>query len=452
MRRAAALLCSAVLMGQPASPAPAPQPRADARMAAQVRAEALHAWRAYVKHAWGHDELRPLSLQPFDWYGESLLMTPVDALDTLILMGLKQEAEADRRLIDAKLDFDRDLRVKGFEINIRLLGGLLSGYLLTGDPKLLALAKDLGDRLLPAFDTPTGMPHPFVNLKTHKADGAVSNPAEIGTYLLEFGVLSRLTKNPVYYAKAKAASTALFERRSQLGLVGSEINVETGAWTDRRSHISGGIDSYYEYLLKASLLFDDADCARMWKESVAALNAHVADEASTGLWYGAVDMDTGKRTASEFGSLDAFFSATLALSGDLERAAKLQTSTFKMWTAFGIEPEEIDYRSMKALDTHYELRPEAIESAYYLRILTGDPRYQAMGRAYFASLKARCRTKEAYAALKDVTTGEQRDDMESFFFAETLKYLYLLFAPADTLDFPKGVVFNTEAHPFRKAW
>ncbi|HTL99270.1 MAG TPA: glycoside hydrolase family 47 protein [Holophagaceae bacterium] len=439
------LLCSAVLIAQTPPPADAP-------MAAQVRAEALHAWQGYRAHAWGHDELRPLSLQPRDWYGKSLLMTPVDALDTLILMGLKDEAEDARKLIDAKLDFDQDLRVKGFEINIRLLGGLLSGYQLTGDPKLLALAKDLGDRLLPAFDTPTGMPYQFVNLKTHKADGAVSNPAEIGTYLLEFGVLSRLTKNPVYYAKAKAASTALFERRSKLGLVGSEINVETGAWTDRSSHISGGIDSYYEYLLKASILFDDADCARMWKESLAALNAHVADEAPTGLWYATVDMDTGKRTATEFGSLDAFFPATLALAGDLDRAAKLQASTFKMWTAFGIEPEEIDYTTMKPLDTHYMLRPEAIESAYYLHTLTGDPKYLAMGRTYFASLKARCRTKAAYAALKDVTTGAQLDDMESFFFAETLKYLYLLFAPPQTLDFPKGFVFNTEAHPFRRSW
>lgn len=423
-----------------------------AQMAAQVRAEALHAWLGYKHYAWGHDELRPLSRKPRDWYGKSLLMTPVDALDTLLLMGLKDEAGDARNLIDAKLDFDQDLRVKGFEINIRLLGGLLSGYQLTGDPKLLALAKDLGDRLLPAFDTPTGMPYQFVNLKTHKADGAVSNPAEIGTYLLEFGVLSRLTKNPVYYAKAKAASTALFDRRSKLGLVGSGINVETGKWTDRSSHISGGIDSYYEYLLKASLLFDDADCARMWKASLAALDAHVADEAPTGLWYGTVDMDTGKRTATEFGSLDAFFPATLALSGDLDRAAKLQASTFKMWTAFGIEPEEIDYRTMKALDTHYMLRPEAIESAYYLHTLTGDPKYLEMGRTYFASLKARCRTKAAYAALEDVTTGAQLDDMESFFFAETLKYLYLLFAPPQTLDFPKGVVFNTEAHPLRRAW
>jgi len=123
-----------------------------------------------------------------------------------------------------------------------------------------------------------------------------------------------------------------------------------------------------------------------------------------------------------------------------------------MWTTFGIEPEEIDYMTMKATDKHYVLRPEIIESAYYLRTFTKDPRYLEMGRTFLDSLKKRCRTKEAYAALDDVTTGKQRDGMESFFFAETLKYLYLLFAPADTLDFPKDVVFNTEAHPLRKTW
>ncbi len=423
-----------------------------AELASRVRAEALHAWQGYKAHAWGHDELRPLSLQPRDWHEGSLLMTPVDALDTLILMGLKDEADEARELIATKLDLGQDIRVKGFEINIRILGGLLSSYQLTGDKRLLALAQDLGDRLLPLFESPTGLPYMYVNLKSGKVEGAVSNPAEIGTYALEFGVLSKLTGKPVYYVKAKRALTELFKRRSRLGLVGAEINVETGVWTDRSSHISGGIDSYYEYLLKASILFKDADCARMWKASAKALNRYVADEAPTGLWYGTVDMDTGKRTATTFGALDAFYPAVLALSGDLGRARRLQDSTFKMWTTFGIEPEEMDYMTMKALDKGYVLRPEAIESAYYLSTFTKDPKYLAMGRSYLDALVSRCRTAEAYAALKDVSTGEQQDQMESFLFAETLKYLYLLFAPPETLDFPKGVVFNTEAHPFRKTW
>ncbi len=74
-----------------------------------------------------------------------------------------------------------------FEITIRLLGGLLSAYQLDGDKSFLDLAVDLADRLLPAYHSPTGMPYRFVNLKTGKTKGVVSNPAEIGTNLLKWG-------------------------------------------------------------------------------------------------------------------------------------------------------------------------------------------------------------------------------------------------------------------------
>src|SRR5258705_13741808 len=126
-------------------------------------------------------------------------------LDTLVLMGLRDEAEKAKALIVERLSFDGDISVKNFEVTIRLLGGLLSGYQMTGDGRLLRLAEDLGTRLLPAFRSPTGMPYTDVNLKTGKVSGPVSNPAEIGTLLLEFGTLSRLTGRTVFYDKAKRA-------------------------------------------------------------------------------------------------------------------------------------------------------------------------------------------------------------------------------------------------------
>src|SRR5690242_17388324 len=122
------LCCSTALAATPA-------PEDPAATVARVKSAFLHAWDDYVKYAWGHDELKPLSKTPRDWYGQSLLMTPVDALDTLMLMGLKDQADKDRQLIDTQLDFDKDIYVKNFEITIRLLGGLLSGYELTHDPK-----------------------------------------------------------------------------------------------------------------------------------------------------------------------------------------------------------------------------------------------------------------------------------------------------------------------------
>jgi mannosidase alpha-like ER degradation enhancer 2 len=428
------------------APTPSPGP-----MALQVRGEFLYAWNAYKQYAWGHDELKPLSQGHHDWYSHTLLMTPVDALDTMVLMGLTEEANKTREYIDQNLSFDQDIEVKNFEVTIRLLGGLLSSYQLTGDQRLLALADNLGNRLLPVFNSPTGMPYMYVNLKTGKTRGAESNPAEIGTLLLEFGALSKLTGKPIYYDKAKRAVVELYSRRSGLGLVGSTINVETGKWIDPTSHIGGGIDSYYEYLLKSWLLFDDKDCKKMWEASVKAVNKYVADNTRNGLWYGQVDMNTGKRISTQYGALDAFFAAVLARSGDLDRARRLEESSYKMWTTFGLEPEAIDYMTMQVVSPGYQLRPEIIESAYYLWYYTKDPRYQEMASTFLLALARYCKTDAGYAALSDVQSKSKRDSMESYFLAETLKYLYLLYAPRETLDLNK-VVFNTEAHPLRRTW
>lgn len=237
-----------------------------AALAERVRAEFLHAWEGYKTYAWGHDELLPQSRTGRDWHTETLYMTPVDALDTMILMGLDEEAAETRDFLAERLSFDKDISVKNFEITIRVLGGLLSAYQMSEDARLLALAEDLGQRLLPVFDSPTGMPYMYVNLATGETGTAESNPAEIGTLILELGTLARLTGRDVFY--------------------------------------------------------------------------------------------------------------------DLE------------------------------------------------------------------SLVAHCRTEAGYTVLESVVTREQGDRMHSFFLAETLKYLYLLFA-ADALDF-NSVVFNTEAHPLRR--
>jgi len=423
--------------------------RDKAEMAKLVQEEFLHAWNGYKQYAWGHDELKPLSKSFRDWHSVPLYMTPVDALDTMILMGLDAEAAKTREFLNNNLSFNQDIYVKNFEITIRMLGGLLSSHQLTGDKRLLELAEDLGNRLLPVFNSPTGMPYVNVNLKTGAVRDEQTNPAEVGTLLIEFGTLSKLTGKPVYYDKAKHALVELYNRRSSIGLVGAGINVKTGAWIEPTSNIGGGIDSYYEYLLKCWLLFGDKDCERMWQSSIEALNKYVADDGSSGLWYGEVDMNTGKRVGTEFGSLDAFFPGELALSGDIDRARRLEESCYKMWTTFGIEPEELDYSKMKIAYNGYALRPEIIESAYYLHHFTNDSKYLDMGRTFFDSLVKYCRTDVAYAALSNVETKEKKNEMESFFLAETLKYLYLLFAPPETLDLTK-FVFNTEAHPMRR--
>jgi ER degradation enhancer, mannosidase alpha-like 2 len=471
MRSSVLKLIGMVLIAVVAAPITCSQQLSSkAQLAAQVRSEFLHAWNGYKQYAWGHDDLKPLSKSYHDWYAEPLLMTPVDALDTMILMGLNDEARSTREYIVKNLSFNKDFDVQNFEITIRLLGGLLSSYQMTGDKRLLNRAEDLGNRLLPVFASPTGLPYRYVNLKTGNVRGNVTNPAEAGTLLIEFGTLSKLTHRPVFYEKAKRALVEIYNRRSPIGLVGTWINVETGKWTDTDSHISGAIDSYYEYLLKCAILFDDKDCRRMWNDSIAAINQYLRDETKgrmkPELWYGHADMNTGKRTATTYGALDAFFPAVLALSGDRNRAGLLQESSYKMWMKHGIEPEEINYQTMEVTAPGYPLRPEIVESTYYLyhyAVLgarTSRPQsstklnpahYQQMGEMMFRDFVKYCRTDAGYAALKNVATKEQTDSMQSFLFAETFKYFYLLLAPPRTLDFDK-VIFNTEAHPVRRTW
>jgi len=444
------LVVTSVGATQQLAPARAPLDRA--ALAARVRVEFQHAWSAYKRLASGHDEVNPISKTPHDWYPPAVLyMTPVDSLDTMLMMGLREEAAATQAEILAGLSFDKDVSVQVFEVTIRILGGLISAYQMTGEPKFLTLAEDVGRRMLPAFKTPTGMPYRFVNLRTGATRDPVSNPAEIGTLMLEFGALSRLTKNSVYYDTAKKALVELTKRRDPTtGLLGEGIDVTTGAWTSTRSHIGGRIDSYYEYVLKCEKLFGDADCGVMWRDGIAAVNRHLADDGPGGLWYGVSDMRTGQRIATTYGSLQAFLPGVLAYGGDLTRAARLQDSGLEMWNLHGIEPEAFDYREKRATNPRYELRPEIMESAYILYHYTKDPKYLEMGRTFFEGLVQHCRTEDGYTTLRSVVTKTKGDRQHSFLLAETFKYLYLLFKP-DAVNFER-VVFNTEAHPIRRTW
>ena len=121
-----------------------------------------------------------------------------------------------------------------------------------------------------------------------------------------------------------------------------------------------------------------------------------------------------------------------------------------MWNLRGIEPELLDYRQMKVVDPRYPLRPEIIESAFYLYRYTKDPRYLEMGRVFFEGIRKQCRTEAGDTVLKSVDSMEKGDSMPSYFLAETLKYLYLLFSD-EPVDLDKAA-FNTEAHLLKRTW
>ena len=413
--------------------------------------ETLRAWKAYKKYAWGHDGLTPLSKSYTDWYDEPLYISPIDAYSTLYLMGIKDEAKEIENYVVDSLDFDKNIDAKIFEVNIRILGGLLSMYEQSRNPGILEKAKDFADRMLPAFNTKTGIPKYWVNLKTGIAKGDTVNVAEAATYTMEMGILSYYTKDPKYYQAGKKATLAIYERRSKIGLIGDVINVETGEWISKQSHICAGVDSYYEYLYKSFLLFGDPELSKIWDESIIAINKYIAEDYDNKLWYGRVNMETGERTSSVITLYDAFFPATLALSGDIDRAKKLQKTWDWLWSKYGLEPTAYDYKKGKPTYPVYDLNPEIIESTYYLYHFTGDTLYYQMNEKYWNDIKKYCRTEIAYTSIKNIETMEQRDYMPTFFFAETLKYLYLTFSKHQgSFNFDEHI-FNTEAHQFKRS-
>ena len=427
------------------NPAPAQNPA----MAEKVKAEFVRAWDDYKTYAWPHDVLKPVSRSYSDWYEHSLHISPIDAYSTMKVMHLEEQAAEIEKYVKEEVDFDKDIFVKTFEVNIRILGGLLTMFDFTNDTALLAKAIDFGNRMLPAFDSPTGIPYYWVNLKTGAVKGDEVNVAEAGSYLIEMGMLSRCTGNPVYYQKAKAASMAIFSRRSPLGLIGERINIVSGQWTDERSHIGCCIDSYYEYLCKGWLLFGDEELRGMWQQSLQAIEKHLTEKVNGRLWYGQVDMNSGEIINRVVTLYDAYFPAVLALSQKMNQATDFQQSWFWLWNKNGLEPMVYDYGADSITHPSYDLNPEIAESAYYLYYYTHDEKYLQMNVTIFEDLLKHCKYDIAYTSIANVKTKERTDELPTFFFAETLKYLYLTFS--DEHDhFLDEHVLSTEAHPFKK--
>ncbi|KAF7385526.1 hypothetical protein HZH68_013956 [Vespula germanica] len=442
----------------------------------EVRSMFDHAYSSYLSYAYPYDELRSLSCDGFDTWG-SFSLTLIDALDTLAVMGNFSEFRRVAKIISDRENFEANINVSVFETNIRVVGGLLSAHLLSrkagvslepGWPcngPLLRLAEDMAKRLLPAFDTPTGMPYGTVNLKYGVPEGetSITCTAGIGTFLLEFGTLSRLTGDPLYEEVAMNALKALNHYKSSIGLVGNHIDVLTGHWTAQDSGIGAGVDSYFEYLAKGTLLFQDPWLATMFHEHKAAIEKYIRRED----WHLWVSMTKGQVTLPMFQSLDAYWPGVLSLFGEIEDAMKSLHNYHRVWKQFGFTPEFYNIPQSEAGTDResYPLRPELIESVMYLYRATGDPYLIQVGVDMLRSLQHSAKTKCGYATIDDVRDHRKADRMESFFLAETTKYLYLLFDPDNFIhnngqqgDLIKtqwghcivdsgGYVFNTEAHP-----
>uniref|UniRef100_A0A452QV74 alpha-1,2-Mannosidase n=1 Tax=Ursus americanus TaxID=9643 RepID=A0A452QV74_URSAM len=309
------LLCALLPLhhGAPGPEGTAPDP---AHYRERVKAMFYHAYDSYLENAFPYDELRPLTCDGHDTWG-SFSLTLIDALDTLLILGNVSEFQRVVEVLQDNVDFDIDVNASVFETNIRVVGGLLSAHLLSkkagveveaGWPcsgPLLRMAEEAARKLLPAFQTPTGMPYGTVNLLhgVNPGETPVTCTAGIGTFIVEFATLSSLTGDPVFEDVARVALTRLWESRSDIGLVGNHIDVLTGKWVAQDSGIGAGVDSYFEYLVKGAILLQDKKLMAMFLEYNKAIRNYTRFDD----WYLWVQMYKGTVSMPVFQSLEAYW-------------------------------------------------------------------------------------------------------------------------------------------------
>ncbi|XP_050227860.1 mannosyl-oligosaccharide 1,2-alpha-mannosidase MNS1 isoform X1 [Mercurialis annua] len=451
------------------SPKAVPHDPVEIQRRQKVKEAMIHAWSSYEKYAWGHDELQPQTKIGIDSFG-GLGATLVDSLDTLYIMGLDEQFQRAREWVANSLDFNKDYDASVFETTIRVVGGLLSAYDLSGDKVFLEKAKDIADRLLPAWDTKTGIPYNIINL----AHGNAHNPgwtggdsilADSGTEQLEFIALSQRTGDPKYQLKVENVIMELNKTFPDDGLLPIYINPDRGIGSFSTITFGAMGDSFYEYLLKVWIQGNKTSSVRlyreMWEKSMEGLSSLVRKTTPSSFTY--ICEKSGDVLTDKMDELACFAPGMLALG--LSGYAPAQSHKFLSlaeelaWTCYNfyqstptkLAGENYFFHSDQDMNVGTSwniLRPETVESLFYLWRFTGNKTYQEWGWNIFQAFEKNSRIETGYVGLKDVNTGVKDNTMQSFFLAETLKYLYLLFSPSSVIPLDEWV-FNTEAHPLR---
>lgn len=463
----------------------------------EVKEVFLESWRDYSRHAWGNDIYHPVTQT-----GSNMGTTPlgwiiVDSLDTLHIMGCEEEFNTAKSWVQYELDYAKyDRPVNTFETTIRMLGGLLSAYYLSEDELFLEKAVGLGERLLPAFNSPTGIPYSSVNLKTGKvvpaSDGA--STAEMSTLQLEFKYLALLTGENLYWEKVEKAMKAVDAAHPEAGLAPIYIDPIKGKFKSSNIRLGSRGDSYYEYLLKQYLQTGEDIYLDMYKESFEGINKYLISKSHpSGLTFiGERPEGISGPMSNKMDHLVCFFGGLFALGAtdgipitkkplsedkfrlrQFKLGKELTETCYHMYhdvEPTGLSPEIVVFNTettgirdftIKQADRHNLQRPETVETLYYLYKLTGDVKYREWGYEIFQSFAKWTKVpvgkgkddNPRYTSLNDVTVDPPtlRDNMESFWLAETLKYLYLLFDDTENAKLNLGnAIFNTEAHPFPK--
>ncbi|KAK7924591.1 Mannosyl-oligosaccharide 1-2-alpha-mannosidase [Apiospora marii] len=487
-------------------------------------------WDSYHRYAWGHDEFHPITKKGRQMVPHGMGWIIVDALDTMILMNLTSRVGQAREWISKDLSYNQDHDVNTFETTIRMLGGLLSAHYLSnefpqlapqkdddpgapGEDLYLEKAKDLADRLIAAFDSPSGVPYASVNLAKYEglvshADGGASSTAETTTLQLEFKYLAKLTGEKYFWDKAEKVMKVVDENGAEGGLVPIYIYAEDGKFRGENIRLGSRGDSYYEYLIKQYLQTSKQEpiYLEMWDEALQGVRKHLVTytEPSGYTIIGERPEGLEKPLSPKMDHLVCFMPGTIALgaTGGLPEAAakKLPTWTKKneddmrlarelMQTCWGMYKwmktglaAEITYFNIAdpplpesaphnpplqfdsdpdaqwrkdfmvhSNDVHNLQRPETVESLFYMWRITGERKYREWGWEMFKSFMNYTAIDDegGFTSLSNANTipPVTKDNMESFWLAETLKYFYLLFSPNDLLPLD-SVVINTEAHAF----
>ncbi|KAJ7259901.1 glycoside hydrolase family 47 protein [Mycena rebaudengoi] len=487
---------------------------ADRRLVADIpRRDAVvdafkHAWSAYERDAMGSDEYHPISHRGANLSRSGGIgYTIVDAIDTMLLMDLHEEYSRVKKWIRDGLTFDRDGQNRcfnTFETTIRVLGGLLAAFHLTSDDMYLRHAVDLADRILPVFDTTSGLPQTSVNLRTRIgiADTFIST-AEATTLQLEFRYLAQLTKNATYWHKVEKVMYVVKEARLPDNLVPISMDATDGTFSRSEIRLGSRGDSYYEYLLKQYLQTDRTEPVykKMYEDAMKGLHDRLVQKTSKKqLTYiaelvprGVADWKTSWDLQHKQDHLVCFLAGSLMLGAVTTGATgrvvsvpprpnELSKTGHRDWktgvdllegcmethkTSTGLSPEIAQFYTSPdqpdrdwfikdwrpggpaPYDARYMLRPETVESLFIAWRLTGDNRYRDYSWAIFSSIEKHCRLSGGgYATVLDVdTVPVQHDDkQETFFLSETLKYLFLTFSDDSVVPLT-AYVLNTEAHP-----
>lgn len=451
----------------------------------KVKSMMRSAWKGYVDFGFGENELMPKAKKGHSAgiFGNTKMgATIVDALDTLIIMGLDDEVNVAKRWINTSLSFDFEASVSVFEVTIRFVGGLLSAHAITGDNLYKDKAYDIAKHLLPAFDTPTGIPMAQVNLVTGAtknwgwASGKCSILSEFGTMQLELEYLSMVTGDMRFADIIRHVTKFVISKRPENGLYPNYLNPKTGKWGSKHVSLGALGDSFYEYLLKMwvyhggrnnpGVEVDELGRAAFDDSMEAVQKNLVHRSAKSNLMYLSDMKNT--RPVHKMGHLACFMGGLYALAikgASPELAARYRenaegiTSTCHesyVRSRAKLGPEAMVFNtvtectSTKAKERYYILRPETVEAYFYMWRLTKDQKYRDWAWEAVQAIEEQCRCGEnGYCGIKDVNADPivQDDVQQSFFLAETLKYLYLIFCDDDVLSLDLWVL-NTEAHPF----